>query len=182
MGKLGSQQVEIERRDGELARRKHEIAFKQATIDKLTHEMAVLKRLKFAAKSEATAPSKRACWKRPSTPTWRLWPWRSSSAHRPRPTRPRSSSPSEPCCRPTCRAPNIATSLTAPPAVAAASSSASARTWPRSWTTCPVSSQWSAMSVASGCASTARRWFRPRWPRTSSTRASPPPGCWRRCW
>ncbi|HZF80341.1 MAG TPA: IS66 family transposase [Rubrivivax sp.] len=30
-----------------------EIAFKQATIDKITHEMAVLKRLKFAAKSEA---------------------------------------------------------------------------------------------------------------------------------
>jgi transposase len=32
---------------------RNEIAFKQATIDKLTHEMAVLKRLKFAAKSEA---------------------------------------------------------------------------------------------------------------------------------
>ena len=30
-----------------------EIAFKQALIDKLTHEMAVLKRLKFAAHSEA---------------------------------------------------------------------------------------------------------------------------------
>ena len=30
-----------------------ELAFKQATIDKITHEMAVLKRLKFAAKSEA---------------------------------------------------------------------------------------------------------------------------------
>ena len=30
-----------------------EIAFNRATIDKLTHEMAVLKRLKFAAKSEA---------------------------------------------------------------------------------------------------------------------------------
>ena len=29
-----------------------EVSFKQATIDKLTHEMAVLKRLKFAAKSE----------------------------------------------------------------------------------------------------------------------------------
>jgi transposase len=29
-----------------------EIAFKQATIDKITHEMAVLKRLKFAARSE----------------------------------------------------------------------------------------------------------------------------------
>ena len=33
--------------------RTRELAFKQATIDKLTHEMAVLKRLKFAAKSEA---------------------------------------------------------------------------------------------------------------------------------
>ena len=46
MGKLSSQQAEIDRRE-------REIAFKQATIDKLTHEMAVLKRLKFAAKSEA---------------------------------------------------------------------------------------------------------------------------------
>ena len=50
--KLDVQQAEISRRDEELARREHEIAFKQATIDKLTHEMAVLKRLKFAAKSE----------------------------------------------------------------------------------------------------------------------------------
>jgi transposase len=32
---------------------RNEIAFKQAMIDKLTHEMAVLKRMKFAAKSEA---------------------------------------------------------------------------------------------------------------------------------
>ena len=32
--------------------RDREIAFKQATIDKITHEMAVLKRLNFAAKSE----------------------------------------------------------------------------------------------------------------------------------
>jgi len=38
---------------GEVQRRDREIAFKQAAIDKLTHEMAVLKRLKFAAKSEA---------------------------------------------------------------------------------------------------------------------------------
>jgi transposase len=37
----------------EVAGKRHEIAFKQATIDKLTHEMAVLRRLKFAAKSEA---------------------------------------------------------------------------------------------------------------------------------
>ena len=53
MGRLTTQQAEISRRDDEIARRKREIAFKQATIDKLTHEMAVLKRLKFAARSEA---------------------------------------------------------------------------------------------------------------------------------
>jgi transposase len=44
--KMASQQAEIERKD-------REIAFRQAFIDKLTHEMAVLKRLKFAAQSEA---------------------------------------------------------------------------------------------------------------------------------
>jgi len=36
----------------QIQQRDREIAFKQATIDKITHEMAVLKRLKFAAKSE----------------------------------------------------------------------------------------------------------------------------------
>jgi len=38
------------------------VAFKQAVIDKLTHENAILKRLKFAAKSEAAdaaAPEER---------------------------------------------------------------------------------------------------------------------------
>ncbi len=37
---------------GTVVAKDREIAFKQATIDKITHEMAVLKRLKFAAKSE----------------------------------------------------------------------------------------------------------------------------------
>jgi len=37
----------------DVASKSAEIAFEQATIDKLAHEMAVLKRLKFAAKSEA---------------------------------------------------------------------------------------------------------------------------------
>ena len=37
----------------DVSTRTRELAFKQAAIDKLTHEMAVLKRLKFAAKSEA---------------------------------------------------------------------------------------------------------------------------------
>ena len=42
-----------------LAGRDREIAFKQALIDKMTHEMAVLKRLKFAAQSERVAPEQR---------------------------------------------------------------------------------------------------------------------------
>ena len=46
MADLSSKSAAIERHE-------REVAFKQATIDKLTHEMAVLKRLKFAAKSEA---------------------------------------------------------------------------------------------------------------------------------
>jgi transposase len=45
--------AEVVRKDELIAQRNREAAFKQAVIDKLTHEMAVLKRLKFAAKSEA---------------------------------------------------------------------------------------------------------------------------------
>lgn len=40
MGRLTTQQAEISCRDDEIARRKREIAFKQATIDKLTRGMA----------------------------------------------------------------------------------------------------------------------------------------------
>jgi transposase len=38
--------------DALLDHRQREVAFKQAQVDKLTHELAVLKRLKFAATSE----------------------------------------------------------------------------------------------------------------------------------
>lgn len=41
----------------QIQQRDAEIAFKQAFIDKLTHEMAVLKRMKFAATSERFAAS-----------------------------------------------------------------------------------------------------------------------------
>lgn len=44
--------AEIAQHDAEMDRRDREIAFKQAIIDKISHEIAVLKRLKFAAKSE----------------------------------------------------------------------------------------------------------------------------------
>ena len=43
-----------------VASRDREIAFKQALIDKMTHEMAVLKRLKFAARSEHYSAEQRS--------------------------------------------------------------------------------------------------------------------------
>lgn len=40
----------------DVASKSAEIAFRQAIIDKLAHKMTMLKRLKFAAKSEAALP------------------------------------------------------------------------------------------------------------------------------
>ena len=60
LGELATKDAEIVRRNDELERREREIAFKQATIDKLTHEMAVLKRLKFAAASERFSAEQRS--------------------------------------------------------------------------------------------------------------------------
>ena len=50
---LHSLMAEVAVKDELIERHARESAFKQAIIDKLTHEMAVLKRLKFAARSEA---------------------------------------------------------------------------------------------------------------------------------
>jgi transposase len=50
---LRALQAEVSHKNRLIERHERDVAFKQATIDKLTHEMAVLKRLKFAAKSEA---------------------------------------------------------------------------------------------------------------------------------
>ena len=50
---LHTARAEVAQRDALLHRREREVAFKQAVIDKLTHENAILKRLKFAASSEA---------------------------------------------------------------------------------------------------------------------------------
>src|SRR6218665_4056062 len=105
------------------------------------------------------------CRKRRRPPSWR-----------------RRGAPSARRSQPTCRGASPATIPTRPPVPAAARGSAWARTWPRSWTTCLACSRWSATSGASGPARSARR--SPKCPSilTSSTRASPPPGCWRRFW
>ena len=48
-----------------LTRQDHELRYKQLKIDQLTHEMAVLRRWKFAARSASTSGCKRT----PQTPT-----------------------------------------------------------------------------------------------------------------
>jgi len=49
---LLSLMAEVAAKDELLARRDREVAFKQALIDKLTHENAILKRLRYALSSE----------------------------------------------------------------------------------------------------------------------------------
>jgi histone H3/H4 len=51
--------AEVAQKNEIIARHEREVAFKQATIDKLTHENAVLKRLKFAAQSERFSAEQR---------------------------------------------------------------------------------------------------------------------------
>jgi transposase len=60
MSDVASKDAVIAQHGAELERRDAEIAFKQAVIDKINHEMAVLKRLKFAAKSEAFNPEQKS--------------------------------------------------------------------------------------------------------------------------
>ncbi len=55
MAELTARDEQLRAMDALIAQRDREAAFKQALIDKLTHEMAVLKRLKFAATSERFA-------------------------------------------------------------------------------------------------------------------------------
>ena len=52
MSELSAKDEQLRDKAVELERSQREAAFKQTLIDKLTHEMAVLKRLKFAATSE----------------------------------------------------------------------------------------------------------------------------------
>jgi transposase len=49
---LLSLMTQMAAKDELLERQRREVAFKQALVDKLTHELAILKRLKFAATSE----------------------------------------------------------------------------------------------------------------------------------
>ena len=52
MAEVAARDEQLRAKDALIEKREREVAFKQVVIDKLTHEMAVLKRLKFAATSE----------------------------------------------------------------------------------------------------------------------------------
>lgn len=57
---LRAARAEMALKDQLLAKREHEVAFKQAVIDKLTHENAVLKRLRILVKLATNNASKLA--------------------------------------------------------------------------------------------------------------------------
>ena len=57
---LRAAQAQVAVKSELVARHERTVAFKQTVIDKLTHEMAVLKRLKFAATSERFSPEQKS--------------------------------------------------------------------------------------------------------------------------
>ena len=156
-----------------------EMRGKQALIAKLTHEMAILKRLKFAASSEAySGEQQRMLFEILDTDIEAL----TAEIEYLAPTKPAEddvrSSPRAHHCRPRCHARKYATIRIPPRALAAASCSASAKTWRSSSTTSPASLRWNATSAANGSAGNAKRWCRRRCRRRSSTRAFRRQACW----
>jgi transposase len=60
MAEVAARDEQLRAKDAQLEQRERDAAFKQALIDKLTHENALLKRLKFAAQSEKFAAEQRS--------------------------------------------------------------------------------------------------------------------------
>jgi len=136
-----------------------ELRHKQAIIEKLTHEMAVLKRLKYASKSEAFTGEQKSLLQEAIDEDLEAL-GREIEREKPAPSTTPAAGKQQPKRQPLpghCRAARSATSRRRACAVAAVRSSASARTWPRSSTTPRACSPWSATSAASGCARSARR-------------------------
>ena len=111
---MASQSAVIERKD-------REIAFKQAFIDKLTHEMAVLKRLKFAAQSEAYNAEQKSLLEESIDTDLAALAAEIEQAAPPPEGWTTNKSPSASRCPGTCRAGRSTTSLRAPCAPVAAS-------------------------------------------------------------
>ena len=112
--------AELAHKNELIAQRDREAAFKQALIDKLTHEMAVLKRLKFAAKTEAYSAEQKSLLEETLDTDLAALAREIEELEPARSRRRTSSVPSARRCRRTCRAARSATSRRTPPAVAAA--------------------------------------------------------------
>ena len=156
----------------QVQQRDHEIAFKQALIDKLTHEMAILKRMKFAATSERFAstlsPEQRSLLEETLDTDiheldGELQRHRKKSDKKDEDEKQSPKRTQLPAHLPRR---DVPTSRPTPPAAVARPCSASARTCPRSWTTSRACSPSSAMSVASGSANAASASCRHRCRRT----------------
>ena len=102
-------------KDEQVTRQSTEIRHKQALIDKLTHENALLKRLKFAAQSERYSTEQRSLLDE-ALDACRRTATRLSSSPLPRPRRVRNNNPGASRCLPTCRAARFITNPNPPPA------------------------------------------------------------------
>ena len=145
---------------------------------KLTHEMAVLKRLKFAATSERFSAEQKSLLEEAIDEDLEALAREAEKLQTTAKKPADKNIPKRQPCHQTCRGEMFTTSQKTPPAAplaAAASSSASAKTSRRSSITCPAASRSSGMCEASGPASNARRSSRRRCRRPSSTRGSPLP-------
>ena len=142
----------------------NELRFKQALIDKLTHEMAVIKRLKFAAKAERFNTEQRSLLEDDTDADLQelaeqIEALQPKEEEREPPARsPQTHEwPSARRCRRNYPVARFGTSPRAPPAAVGVRSSGSEKTSARSWTTRLASSRWSVTSVVSGSAVIARR-------------------------
>ena len=153
-------------------------------IDKLTHEMAVLKRLKFAAKSEAFNAEQKSLLEETIDADLAALAGRARARSCPTPqdqgdkqqaqAPAAAGEPAAPRDPPRAREHHLQLRLRAEAHRRGRGREARLRA--------RRVHAWSATSAASGSAPSARRWCRRRCRRTSSTRASPRPGCWPRCW
>jgi hypothetical protein len=119
MSDVASKDAVIAQHGAELERRDAEIAFKQAVIDKINHEMAVLKRLKFAAKSEAFNPEQKSLLEETIDADLAALQAELDKVTPPGRTKARRRRPSARSCRRTCRGARSITSPRTPPAAAA---------------------------------------------------------------
>ena len=118
MARIGERDVQIVQRDKTIASKDRKINYRQAKIDQLTREMAVLKRLASsdAAVSNSTRP-KPVCSMRPLMLTSQPSNWNSSIWHlRHQQTLRSASCPDAQRCRQSCPASTSTTNPNPPPA------------------------------------------------------------------